>query len=73
MVTWLITGGASAGNFVIAWEDVWGGYDKDYNDLVIEITGVNPAGANPVPIPAAILLLGSELVGLTGISKKFNL
>ena len=37
MVTWLITGGASAGNHVIAWEDLRGGGDRDFNDLVIEV------------------------------------
>ena len=72
MVTWLITGGAgnTAGNYVIAWEDLPGelgnGSDRDFNDLVVE---VNVA---PVPIPAAILLLGSGLVGLAGIRKKFK-
>ena len=69
MVTWLITGGAgnTPGNRVIAWEDLRNGGDRDFNDLVVE---VNVA---PVPIPAAILLLGSGLVGLLGVRKKFKL
>jgi hypothetical protein len=69
MVTWLITGGEGneVRKYVIAWEDLSGGGDRDFNDLVVE---VNVA---PVPIPAAILLLGSGLVGLAGIRKKFKL
>jgi hypothetical protein len=71
MVTWLIKGNADnpnnpVGSYVIAWEDLPGGGDHDYNDLVVE---VNVA---PVPIPAAILLLGSGLIGLAGIRKKFK-
>jgi hypothetical protein len=71
MVTWLISGNEDNSNnsvrYVIAWEDVYGGGDRDFNDLVVEVT------VAPVPIPAAILLLGSGLVGLAGIRKKFKL
>ena len=71
MVTWLITGSDGkpnnlVGNRVIAWEDLSNLGDQDYNDLVVE---VNVA---PIPIPSAILLLGSGLIGLLGIRKNFN-
>jgi len=57
MATWLITGGESKGNYVIAWEDMRELGDRDYRDLVVEVSGVSP-----VPAPGA-LLLGSMGAG----------
>ena len=59
MVTWLITGGTSAGHYVVGWEAESLG-DADYQDLVVEISG-----AVPVPAPAAIVLgiLGLGVAG----------
>lgn len=51
MVTFLITGGRSAGNYVIAFDDQSGGGDRDFQDLVVEVDGVTPT-----PAPPAILL-----------------
>jgi hypothetical protein len=51
MATWLITGGPSAGNYVIAWEDLYGLGDMDFRDLVVEVSGVSP-----IPAPGAIVL-----------------
>jgi hypothetical protein len=42
MFTWLITKGPSAGNLVIAWEDLPGS-GGDYQDLVAEVSNVTPA------------------------------
>jgi hypothetical protein len=65
MVTWQITGGEgnTVGNYVIAWEDLPGGGDRDYNDLVLEVS------VQPVPIPAAVWLFVSGLLGLSGIAR----
>lgn len=64
MVTWRIVNTPSS--WVIAWEDVYGGYDQDYTDLVVEVR------ITPVPIPGAVWLLGSGLIGIVGIRKKFK-
>jgi hypothetical protein len=71
MVTWLISDNEArpnnvVGNYVFAWEDLPGGGDRDFNDIVVE------ANVAPVPIPAAILLLGSGLAAMIGIRKRFN-
>ena len=65
MVSWLITGGEYAGDYVIAWEDLKKLGDRDYNDLVVRVSG-----ASVVPVPAAVWLFGSGLLGLVGIARR---
>jgi hypothetical protein len=65
MVSWLITGGAYKGDYVVAWEDLTDLGDHDYNDLVIRVSGVTV-----VPVPAAIWLFGSGLLGLAAIKQR---
>ena len=43
-----------------AYEDLWKGKDKDYNDLVLKIEP-QPAA---IPLPATLLLLGSGIIAL---------
>jgi len=69
MVTWLISDNEErpnnvVGNYVLAWEDLPGGGDRDFNDLVVE------ASVAPIPIPAAVWLFGSGLLGLIGFARR---
>jgi len=75
MVTWKIIGGQAntAGNWVIAWEDLPGGGDRDFNDLVVEV-GFEPIpdleDSLATPVPAAVWLFGSGLLGLIGFARR---
>ena len=65
MVSWLITGGQFAGDYVIAWEDLKHLGDRDYNDLVVRVSGVSV-----VPVPAAVWLFASGLFGLAAVARR---
>ena len=65
MVSWLITGGQYAGDYILAWEDLVHLGDRDYNDLVVRVSGVSA-----VPVPAAIWLFGSGLFGLAMAARR---
>jgi hypothetical protein len=58
----------SANEYILAWEDLpVGSSDKDYNDMVLIVESVNPA---VVPVPAAVWLFGSGLLGLVGVARR---
>ena len=65
MVSWLITDGQYAGDFVLAWEDLKHLGDRDYNDLVVRVSGIAV-----VPVPAAFILFGSGLLGLVAVARR---
>lgn len=67
MVSWLITGGEYAGDYVVAWEDLKFLGDRDYNDLVVRVSGVS---THVVPVPAAAWLFGSGLIGLATFARR---
>jgi len=54
--------------YILAWEDLrvsHNHYDGDFNDMVLMIESVQP-----VPVPAAVWLFGSGLLGLVGIARR---
>jgi len=67
MVSWLITDGEFAGDYVLAWEDLKFLGDRDYNDLVVRVSGVS---THVVPVPAAAWLFGSVLIGLAAFARR---
>lgn len=65
MVSWLITSGQYKGDYVLAWEDLKNLGDHDYNDLVVRVSGVAI-----VPVPAAVWLFGSGLLGFAAVIRR---
>ena len=82
MVTWKITSSHNrnlVGAFVLAWEDLRGDSDRDFNDLVLLIKGdvdtqgfPGQAQSAVVPVPAALWLFGSGLLGLAATARRYN-
>lgn len=58
------------GSYLLAWEDLLNGGDRDFQDLLIGVSGFSPVHAAPVPLPAGVLLFGSGLLGLFGLRRK---
>ena len=60
------SGLAGVFDYVVGAEDLYGGGDQDYNDMVVGITDVQPA---QVPVPGTLTLLG---LGLLALGKRLR-
>ena len=52
-------------DFLLAWEDLSGGGDLDFQDFVVVVQDIQP-----VPLPAALWLFASGLIGLAGVARR---
>ncbi|MDP3425996.1 MAG: hypothetical protein Q8S17_01280, partial [Humidesulfovibrio sp.] len=57
---------------IIVFHDEFATWDKDYNDFVFALSQTAPTVA-PTPIPGAVWLLGSGLLGLIGFKRSRRL
>lgn len=56
------------GRTYVGFEDLFDGGDRDYNDFRVSFS--NTQSHAPVPLPAAVWLLGSGLLGLAGFTRR---
>jgi len=56
----------TSNEYILAWEDLYGGGDSDYQDFVVMAESINPA----VPEPSTVLLLGAGMLGLVAFGRK---
>ncbi len=56
--------------YTIAFEDIIGGGDADYEDLVVNFAPTDGSGFTSTPEPATMMMLGLGLIGLAGLGRK---
>lgn len=56
--------------YTIAFEDIIGGGDADYEDLVVNFAPTDGSDFASTPEPASMIMLGLGLIGLAGLGRK---
>lgn len=54
---------SSIGEYILAWEDLPGGGDRDFQDLIVHVSGVQPLVQAPEPASALLLGCGILILG----------
>lgn len=62
-----------ANEWWLGMEDLVGGGDRDYEDMVTKISGISSTTISAVSEPATIFFLGLGLIGLAAIKRKLQI
>ncbi len=78
MTVWSISDGEHAGGFLFSWENVLSRGQSSIHDFSVVVSGIQlytpPIGnLAEVPVPAAVWLFGSGLIGLAGFLRRRSL
>jgi hypothetical protein len=69
-IGWGATSAIPTPGVLIGFEDLLGGGDRDFNDLIFLVSNVTLADPAAVPEPATLLLVGSGVAGFAALRRR---